>query len=423
MGPKNLNQQTTRKNTEKYYDHFFVIKRLSEDKETFHTVSPFLVEKAVSGTLGEVSAIRKLRSGDLLVEVNSRKQSNQILKLKALATIPISVSAHTSLNSSKGVITCGELFHTSIEEITNDLKPEGVIHVRRISIRRDGQLLPTKHLVLTFQMPTLPEVVKIGYMRLKVRPFIPNPLRCFQCQRFGHPKIACRGTLTCARCAEKGHDSQQCTSSEKCVNCDGEHTSFSRSCPRWRLEKEIITLKTKEQISYPEAKRRIEAQTPSPGVSYASAVKKSYCKNCSCKNCVQIVAEKVPPAKTSESDTEPSTNSAPESHDPPKRKPKPKPPRALKLKLSKHGLSQEMISEKFKSKFKKSNIRNSVALGLATTGTVQKDLPTIFGGLSKSPDSIALHPSDEEEDDLEMSCEITPTQTNALYNSQAKKLS
>ncbi|XP_055924720.1 uncharacterized protein LOC129956800 [Argiope bruennichi] len=272
-------------------------------------------------------------------------------------------------------------------------------------------------------MPTLPEVVKIGYLRLKVRPFIPNPLRCFQCQRFGHSKIACRGTLTCARCAEKGHDSQQCTSSEKCVNCDGEHTSFSRSCPRWRLEKEIITLKTKEQISYPEAKRRIEAQTSSPGVSYASAVKKSYCKNCSCKNCAQIVAEKVPPAKTSESDTEPSTNSAPESHDPPKRKPKPKPPRALKLKLSKHGLSQEMISEKFKSKLKKSNIRNSVALGLATTGTVQKDLPTIFGGLSKSPDSIALHPSDEEEDDLEMSCEITPTQTNALYNSHVKKLS
>ncbi|XP_055947135.1 uncharacterized protein LOC129980777 [Argiope bruennichi] len=209
-------------------------------------------------------------------------------------------------------------------------------------------------------------------MKLKVCLFIPNPLICFQWPRFGHSKIACRGTLTCARCAEKGHDSQQCTSPENCVNCDGEHSSFSRSCPRWRLEKEIITLKTKEQISYPEAKRRIEAQTPSPGVSYASAVKKSYCKNCSYKNCVQIVAEKVPPAKTSESDTEPSTNSAPESHDLPKRKPKPKPPRALKLKLAKRILSQEMISEKLKSKLKKSNIRNSVALGLATTGIAQR---------------------------------------------------
>ncbi|GBN08076.1 hypothetical protein AVEN_273830-1 [Araneus ventricosus] len=43
-------------------------------------------------------------------------------------------------------------------------------------------------------------------MRLSVRPYIPNPLRCFKCQRFGHSKTSCRGTLTCARCAEVGHD-------------------------------------------------------------------------------------------------------------------------------------------------------------------------------------------------------------------------
>ncbi|GBO15278.1 hypothetical protein AVEN_257170-1 [Araneus ventricosus] len=148
--PKEHNQSL-----EKYFDHFFIVKRLSEN-ETFHSVSPFLVQKAVVGTLGEVASVRKLRSGDLLIEVKSRKQAQQIIKLKALATIPITVSAHTSLNSSKGVITCGELFNVSIEDITNELKGEGVTHVRRIFIRRDGQLLPTKHLILTFQTPILP---------------------------------------------------------------------------------------------------------------------------------------------------------------------------------------------------------------------------------------------------------------------------
>ncbi|XP_055941891.1 uncharacterized protein LOC129971939 [Argiope bruennichi] len=215
-----------------------------------------------------------------------------------------------------------------------------------------GQLLPTKHLVLTFQTPTLPEKVKAGYMRLAVRPFIPNPLRFYQCQRFGHSKMACHGTLTCARCAEKGHDSQQCTGPEKCVNCNGEHTSFSRSCLRWKLQKEIITVKTKEEIPYPEAKRKILAQTSSPGISYASITKKPFGKNCKCKSCVQILTEKQtpdslvkqPPVKSSDSDTEPSTNSAPETHETRKRKRKPKPLRSLKLKLSKRGLSQEMIS-------------------------------------------------------------------------------
>ncbi|XP_055924727.1 uncharacterized protein LOC129956805 [Argiope bruennichi] len=183
-----------------HFDSFFLIKRISEKNETFATVSPFLVQKAISATIGEVSSIKKMRSGDLLVEVNSRKQSLNIQKLKALATIAISVSPHQSMNTCKGVITCGELLNVPLEEITSEMKSQGVIHVRRISIRRDGELLETKHHVLTLKSPKLPENVYAGYIRLPVRPYIPNPLRCFQCQRFGHSKVNCRGTLACARC-------------------------------------------------------------------------------------------------------------------------------------------------------------------------------------------------------------------------------
>ncbi|GBN61278.1 hypothetical protein AVEN_25831-1 [Araneus ventricosus] len=112
-------------------------------------------------------------------------------------------------------------------------------------------------------------------MRLSVRAYIPNPLRCFQCQRFGHSKTSCRGTLTCARCAEVGHDSSQCTAAEKCVNCKDAHTSFSRNCSAWKLEKEIITTKIKKQISYPEARKLVKSMTPTSGNSYVSVAKKS----------------------------------------------------------------------------------------------------------------------------------------------------
>ncbi|XP_055928554.1 uncharacterized protein LOC129959691 [Argiope bruennichi] len=192
---------------------FFLIQRKSENKESFHGVSPFLVEKAISGSIGEVKSTKKLRSGDLLVEVNSPKQAKQIVNLKTFSTIPVLVSPHPSLNSSKGVISCGELFNVPIEEITQKLKSQGVTHVRRITIRRDGQLLNTKHLVLTFNSSTIPEYIKAGYLRLSVRAYVPNPLRCFQCQRFGHSKSSCRGTMTCARCAEVNHDSTNCTGS------------------------------------------------------------------------------------------------------------------------------------------------------------------------------------------------------------------
>ncbi|GBL79781.1 hypothetical protein AVEN_21092-1 [Araneus ventricosus] len=253
---------------------FFIIQRISQSNETFHGVSPFLVEKALTSSIGDAKSTKKLRSGDL-IEVESPKQAKEITKLKSLSTIPVNVKPHATLNSSKGVISCGELLNESEDKITEELKSQGVIHVRRITIRRNGQLLNTKHLILTFDSNKLPEHIKAGYMRLSVRTYIPNPLRCFKCQRFGHSKTSCRGTLTCARCAEVGHESTDCTRTEKCVNCKGEHTSFSRNCFAWGQEKEIISMKIKNRISYQEARKLIKSRTPTPGNSYVSAVKKS----------------------------------------------------------------------------------------------------------------------------------------------------
>ncbi|GFU88375.1 hypothetical protein TNCV_791411, partial [Trichonephila clavipes] len=42
--------------------------------------------------------------------------------------------------------------------------------VRRITIRRDGQVLNTKHLILTFSTPELPQSVKAAYLHCPVRP-------------------------------------------------------------------------------------------------------------------------------------------------------------------------------------------------------------------------------------------------------------
>ncbi|GBM76578.1 hypothetical protein AVEN_254405-1 [Araneus ventricosus] len=151
--------------------------------------------------------------------------------------------------------------------------------------------MPTKHFILTFNTPRLPEYIKAGYVRCSVRPYIPNPLRCFKCQRFGHSKTNYRGTLTCARCAVAGHESTGCTAVEKCVNCQGNHTSFSRSCPKWELEKEIVTTKFKNNMSFPEARRRVKAQTPIEGQSYASVVDKHHhvYQTTHCPHCHHVV--------------------------------------------------------------------------------------------------------------------------------------
>ncbi|GFU90490.1 hypothetical protein TNCV_2574231 [Trichonephila clavipes] len=55
---------------------FFILKTPA----TFTNVSPFLIEKAITGAIGEVKSIRKMRSGDLFLEVSSLNQSDSPYK-------------------------------------------------------------------------------------------------------------------------------------------------------------------------------------------------------------------------------------------------------------------------------------------------------------------------------------------------------
>ncbi|GFS83187.1 uncharacterized protein TNCV_1287641 [Trichonephila clavipes] len=248
--------------------------------DTFTNISPFLIEKAITGSIGEVKSIRKMRSGDLFLEVSSSNQATALMKLQKLAHLDITVAPHSTLNFSRGVISPADFLNVSTEEIKENMKAQKVCDVRRITIRRDGQVLNTKHLILTFSTPDLPQTVKMAYIRCPVRPYIPNPLRCFQCQRYGHSKNVCRGQPTCPRCGESGHDSADCKKKEQCLNCKGDHPAYSRSCPTWIIEKEITSVKIKEKISYPEARRVVLSRTPVSGKSYASATRKSTSDKC-----------------------------------------------------------------------------------------------------------------------------------------------
>jgi hypothetical protein len=186
---------------------FFIIKLVENN---FNKISPFLIHKSLQSTIGDAKSVKKLRSGELLVEVATTKQALILSNAKTLADLPVIVSTHSTLNFSKGVISEPDLQFIPETEILENLQDQLVCAVRRITVRRDGKITPTKHIILTFSAPTLPPHIHAGYLHCPVRPYIPNPLRCFKCQRFGHSKLSCRGSTTCARCAEVGHDSDNC---------------------------------------------------------------------------------------------------------------------------------------------------------------------------------------------------------------------
>ncbi|GFU65200.1 uncharacterized protein TNCV_2134051 [Trichonephila clavipes] len=101
---------------------------------------------------------------------------------------PLTVTPHRTLNSCRGIISKSYLLCASETEILEGFS------VTRTSLS-----------------PKLPTNIKAGFLNCKVRPYVPNPLRCFKCQRFGHSQTSCRGQLTCSRCASVGHASTDCS--------------------------------------------------------------------------------------------------------------------------------------------------------------------------------------------------------------------
>ncbi|GBL93719.1 hypothetical protein AVEN_166762-1 [Araneus ventricosus] len=179
-----------------------------------------------------------------------------------------------SLNVSRCELSNPDFIHVTEAEFLEELCDQNVCAARRIKIRRGGRLIPAQHVVLTFQTPVLPKAIKAGYINCKLRPYIPNRLRCFKCQRYGHSQQSCRGTdPVCGKCAESGHDINVCTSETfKCRNCSGPHAASSKFCPTWIFKREVIVVKMKRNITFPQARQIVKDRTPKVGVSYSSTV-------------------------------------------------------------------------------------------------------------------------------------------------------
>ncbi|XP_049516585.1 uncharacterized protein LOC125942457 [Dermacentor silvarum] len=229
----------------------------SENNTPVRKLSPFLVAKCLKDKIGPTYKASKMSSGDLLLELNDKDQVQMLSELTSIGDATVTISAHRTLNTSRGVISEEDFLGLSDEELLEGFQEQNVTKVQRIVIRRNDQEIPTKHVILTFGTSEMPTSLNAGYVKVNVRPYIPNPRRCFKCQRFGHASHACRGQTTCAKCSSNEHQSDNCTSSLHCVNCKGDHAAYSRSCPCWKKEKEVIALTVKEKISFYEARKRL----------------------------------------------------------------------------------------------------------------------------------------------------------------------
>ena len=152
------------------------------------------------------------------------------------------------------------------------MKSQGVTALKRFRVRKGGLLKDTNTFVFTFNPPVLPTTINIAFLSVNIDVYIPNPLRCFQCQQYGHHENKCKNV--CSKCGEPAiHHETLRKNPNKCVNCGESHTANSNKCKVWLKAKEILRVEFTRNISFPEARKIVESPISVPGSSYASAVK------------------------------------------------------------------------------------------------------------------------------------------------------
>ena len=272
----NYSSKTSSVNNSQHFPRFIVTESLQENR-SITSLSPFPIQKVIHSISDEPESIKKLqRSDQLLVEVKKKAHAENLLRTTTFHDLKVRVYPHTSLKTSKGVIRCAELRNCSDQEILDGTKHQGVTAVKRFKIRRDGKLKDINTFVFTFNTPTLPKTVNLAYFRVNVEIYIPNPLRCHHCQKYGHHEDRCSKDPVCPNCGETtSHSEKDCKNEPKCINCGQNHKANSKDCQIWHKEKEILRSKFTRNISFTEARKIVEAPTPTPGVSYASITQSS----------------------------------------------------------------------------------------------------------------------------------------------------
>jgi len=116
------------------------------------------------------------------------------------------------------------LRHPQVEEATRCCAPRTRDETRQVIVSVRGPLPP--HLDLG------------NWGLYYLRPYSPEPLRCFRCQRFGHHQASCDRPQVCGMCSGP-HQTEGCLAKYKarqevqprCPNCSQAHHAWNKTCP------------------------------------------------------------------------------------------------------------------------------------------------------------------------------------------------
>ena len=238
----------------------------------------------VNKLIPDVINCKYLKNEKCILLQTLKKHREDLNAKKQLGNIPCIFKERLKLNTVKGTINHPSISETNDTELLEDLKQENK-HIVDAFIfkkfnREQNTKVNTTSAVITFDLLSLPPEVKyLKYTILKTRIYYPNPMRCFNCYRFGHTNTRdrpCSEQRLCGKCGDRYHLNQDetCTRQINCSNCNGAHEAWSIKCPVFKDEKRKVEIMTDNRCGYKEAAKIFENQD-NRVKSFSTAAKKT----------------------------------------------------------------------------------------------------------------------------------------------------
>ena len=225
---------------------------------------PLEFSRRLTSIVGPVKEVKLLKD-TVRVTCASEKQKTTLLSVTDWFGKPVSVTEPWGKApvDRRPASLRGIIFGVSVVLTDADVVAETCADsARRVVKWIDGQQIATTSVILTFQAP-LPDFVCIGFQRYRVKPFIPQPMRCMKCQRYGHVAGKCRHQVRCVRCGQ-AHRLDECPVKEDvnkavCVNCKGAHSAAFRGCSKYQEVSKALRVSVTQKVSYRDALTKVKS--------------------------------------------------------------------------------------------------------------------------------------------------------------------
>ena len=212
-------------------------------------------------------SFRPTKLNEWLIKTTTKAQSEKYQSLDKINGIEVSIEKHDKLNSIQGTVVLPQFLDSNdipdkfliLESLKKRYSNVQDIEIYEIRPRKN----PEKRLRIArikFEGQDLPKDIRIEGQKREIRPYVPKPLQCKLCCKYGHSDKLCRNTEICAVCGSSDHQTRWNCGNPKCTNCGQNHHARSKECIFYIYNTELKLLVSRSGMSIQEAKLELKAR-------------------------------------------------------------------------------------------------------------------------------------------------------------------